>query len=314
VAAVSALRKGTRTARYFLFASLAYNLGYFFFMIQSANLIWIGPWLDWSPIAGSAAEVILLSFALADRIRLTDRELAQQRSAVVQAEKLGALGRMAGEIAHEINNPLAIIHGNAMLLRTLEASPQVKEFAGIIEVTAQRISNVVRGMRALARDSRQDPFQPTPLSTVLQDTMLFCKERSRSVELTVSQPPEDLILRCRSSEISQVLVNLLNNSFDAVEGSPSPWVKLEIAPRSGHVELSVLDSGRGIPRELRARIQEPFFTTKEAGKGLGLGLSIARTIVESHGGVLWLDEKSPQTRFVFTVPLSSKATEPKVKA
>jgi signal transduction histidine kinase len=312
-AAFSALRRGTRTARYFLFASLASNLGYVLFVLQGSNLIWIGHWLEWSPIAGSAAEVVLLSFALADRIRQTDRELSLQRSAVVQAEKLGALGRMAGEIAHEINNPLAIIHGNATLLRTLEASPQVKEFAGTIEVTAQRISNVVRGMRALARDSRQDPFQPTPLSSVLQDTMLFCKERSRTVELTVLHLPQDPILRCRSSEISQVLINLLNNSFDAVEGSPSPWVKLEVAPRSGHVELSVIDSGRGIPRELRARIQEPFFTTKEVGKGLGLGLSIARTIVESHGGSLWLDEKSPQTRFVFTVPLAGKISIPTVK-
>lgn len=305
--AARAFRRGLRTARYFLLASIAYNAGYVFFAIQAANLIWIGHWIEWAPIAGSAAEVTLLSFALADRIRQTDRELSQQRSVVVQAEKLGALGRMAGEIAHEINNPLAIIHGNATLLSSLDSLAQVKEFASTIEHTAKRISNIVRGMRALARDSRQDPFQPTPLSLVLHDTLLFCRERSREVELSVLQPPEDLILRCRSSEISQVLVNLLNNSFDAVEGMPSPWVKLEAALRDGKVELSVIDCGPGVPREFRARIQEPFFTTKDEGKGLGLGLSIARTIVEGHGGALWLDEKSAYTRFVFTVPMSGKA-------
>ncbi|MGZ3735410.1 MAG: 7TM diverse intracellular signaling domain-containing protein, partial [Bdellovibrionota bacterium] len=307
VIAIKASTMKLRAAWYFLLSSFVFNVGFVLYVLQEANLIWLGHFIEFAPHAGSLAEVTLLSFALADRIRQTNLELVQQRTAMVQAEKLGALGRMAGEIAHEINNPLAIIHGNAALLLKLEGSPQVKEFAGTIEATALRISNIVKGMRALARDSRQDPFQPTPLSSILQDAMIFCsdKSRMRGVNLQVVRPEMDLTLRCRSSEISQVLVNLLNNSFDAVEGMNEPWVKVEAVKRSGLVELAVTDSGRGVPRELRPRIQEPFFTTKEAGKGLGLGLSISRTIVESHGGSLWLDEKSEHTRFAFTVPVSN---------
>ena len=255
---------------------------------------------------GVLVEVLLLSFALADRIRRVNWELEQQKAAIVQAEKLSALGRMAGEIAHEISNPLAIIHGHAVLIKKEEgALPHIREFGATIEHTANRISKVVKGMRALARDSRRDPFRPAALGSIVQDALVFCQDKkgAKPVRLEVMDPLEGLSLRCRSSEISQVLANLLNNSFDAVDGVGDPWVKLEVLPRENMVEIAVIDNGHGVPKNLRSRIHEPFFTTKEAGKGLGLGLSISRTIIEGHGGQLWLDESSPNTRFAFTVPL-----------
>jgi len=119
------------------------------------------------------------------------------------------------------------------------------------------------------------------------------------VKLFAPEPEPALAIRCRGSEISQVLVNLLNNAIDASKG------RHEIQAKAGMLEVSVSDNGCGVPRANLARLHEPFFTTKEAGKGIGLGLSIARTIVEGNGGKPSLDETSLHTRFVFSVPLSS---------
>jgi C4-dicarboxylate-specific signal transduction histidine kinase len=136
--------------------------------------------------------------------------------------------------------------------------------------------------------------------------MVLCEERARneSVELRIPGISEDLQVFCRGSEISQVLVNILNNALDAVSGMEEPWVKIEVQERERCVEFGIQDCGPGVDKAIRLRIHEPFFTTKEAGKGIGLGLSISRTIVEGHGGKLWLDEKSSATRFVFTLPIA----------
>lgn len=304
---VRALWLGVRSARYFFLSSLVFNLAMVLFVLQESNLIYLGEFIARSPHFGTMLEVILLSLALGDRIRLTNLELAMQKSAVVHAEKMGALGRMAGEIAHEINNPLAIIQGNSHLLTTMELPAEARAIAATIEATTTRISRVVKGMRALARDSRSDPLQLAQAAAVLQDTLVLCHDRvtSAGVKLHTPEAEPRLHLRCRSSEICQVLVNLLNNALDAVEGRPGAWVRLELKEQGGYLEFSVTDNGPGIPKAIRARIQEPFFTTKEAGKGLGLGLSISRTIVENHGGKIWLDEASQHTRFAFTVPTGS---------
>ena len=267
--------------------------------------------MEWAPFAGTLVQVGLLALALADRILSANRELLAQRAAIIQADKLSALGRMAGEIAHEISSPLAIIHGNSVLIRQqLEAqqtSPlDLAQLAETIESTAMRISRVVKGMRSLSRDSRRDPFQGTLAASILQDSLALCGERIRqsAARFAVAEIPEGLALRCRGSEISQVLVNLLNNAFDAVEGRKDRWVKIEMQCRGEWAEISVVDNGLGVPKAIRQKIHEPFFTTKEAGKGIGLGLSISRTIVDGHGGDLWLDEGAEFTRFVFTVPIA----------
>ncbi len=307
VVAFRALKLGIRSARYFLLSSLVFNVAMVLFVIQETNLIWIGEFMSRAPHVGTALEVLLLSLALADRIKQVNLELAFQKAAVIQADKMSALGRLAGEIAHEINNPLAIIHGNASLLSQLELGPQAKDFARTIEQTAMRISKVVKGMRALARDTRSDPVQSTPLASILQDTLILCQDRisSAGVKFFSPEPDPGLFLRCRATEISQVLVNLLGNAADATNGRADGWIKIEAVRNGSMLEIFVSDNGSGIPKSIRARIHEPFFTTKEAGKGLGLGLSISRTIVENHGGKLWLDESSQFTRFIFSIPLAS---------
>lgn len=301
-----AFRKGVRSAPYFFLSSIAFHLLVLVFQLQAAGLYWLGAWVAKAPEVGTMLEVVLLSFALADRIRATNLEVLRQKAALVHTEKMSALGRLAGEIAHEINNPLAIVHGNAVLIRGMDLPSQAKEFAGTIEHTANRISKVVKGMRGLARDSRGDPLVPVFVSSILQDAAALCGDRARSAGVRVELPDliPDVSVRCRSSEICQVLVNLLNNAIDAVAGTPQPRVRIDARRSGGNLELSVIDNGPGIPKEFRSKVLEPFFTTKEAGKGLGVGLSISATIVQAHGGTLRLDDSTDHTRFVFDLELA----------
>jgi signal transduction histidine kinase len=321
--AVFALWHGVRSARIFLASSFVFNLAMALFLLQSANLIWIGSFIDYAPHLGTLLEVILLSFALADRIRITNQELRRnirermaaeqalerQRNETAQAEKMGALGRMAGGIAHEINNPLAIIQGNASLLKKLgregEASRQeVEEIAETIEQTSVRISKIMKSMRTLARNTREDPMERCSLPAILADTFALCEDRFREGEVRLDFPhlTSGPILFCRPAEICQVLVNLLNNAFDAVEKEPERWVRVDVTERENRLVIGVTDSGPGIPGDLKDRILDPFFTTKEVGRGTGLGLSISRTIAENHGGLLRLVKSSSHTRFELELP------------
>lgn len=109
-------------------------------------------------------------------------------------------------------------------------------------------------------------------------------------------------LICRPSELSRVFLNLLNNAFDAVANLPEKWIKVDISDSDTCTEISVTDSGHGISKEVSDKMFNPFFTTKETGKGTGLGLSISVAIVQVHNGKMYLDSECPNTRFVVEIP------------
>ena len=116
-----------------------------------------------------------------------------------------------------------------------------------------------------------------------------------------------MIINCRSVEISQVLMNLLNNSRDALtmKDSKDPddrWINIVVTDQGENVEINVMDNGNGIPHDVAEKIMQPFFTTKELGKGTGLGLSISRNIIESHKGRFFLDSNSQYTKFTIILP------------
>jgi len=171
------------------------------------------------------------------------------------------------------------------------------------EKTLRRIAGIVSGLRSFSRDAALDPKEPFLVSRMIEETLSLCQERLKTggVALGVEINPDGLIPG-RSGQISQVLLNLIGNSLDAIEQSPDPWIKLEARSRNKRAVLSVMDSGNGIPREVREKIMQPFFTTKCAGKGTGLGLSISKNIIEQHGGTLWYDGHAPHTRFVIELP------------
>lgn len=142
---------------------------------------------------------------------------------------------------------------------------------------------------------------------MIDDALSLCEEHARKagVRLSVEEVPKcELVVN--PVHISQVLYSLLMNALEAVAHleEEQRWARIEFRSESGGLSIAVVDGGAGIPEITSQRIMEPFFTTKEIGKGMGLGLSISKNIMEAHGGVLWLDKMSSNTRFVMDLPTS----------
>ncbi len=244
-----------------------------------------------------------------------EAEIEAGKEQMVASARLSALGMMAGGIAHEINNPLSIIHALASdLVETEEergAAPPGMVLRNSIRIreTADRIARIVKSLRLISREGSRDAFRPVPISKILEETLEICRERFRahSVKLVVPTVNPELTVTGREVQLAQILLNLLQNAFDAVTGQPGQrWVRVDVASREDSVTISVTDSGPGIAPELRSRIMEPFFTTKAVGQGTGLGLSLSKTIAEEHGGKLTYGEDRGHTRFSLELPLAAQ--------
>lgn len=246
---------------------------------------------------------------LAVRFDVSERKTIEQK--LTNSAKLASLGEMAGGIAHEINNPLTVIAGSALSIEDLLKSDPTDKLAiraRTVKIMqyVDRISRIIRGMKSFTRSSDHDKMNAYSARSIIEDTLDMCTDKfnNRGIPIT-TEGALDVELRCRPTEIAQILVNLLNNSYDSVSGSTSPWVKIEVARRAEQLEIRVTDSGRGIPPEIARQIFQPFFTTKAAGKGTGLGLSISKGIAEQHGGKFYLDLNHPNTSFVLTLPIAT---------
>lgn len=236
-------------------------------------------------------------------------QMEEQRQKSIHSSKMASLGEMASSIAHEINNPLSEIVANAWHIRDLHENGALTTeelVAGLdtIEKTGHRIAEVIKGMRSFSRDASHDLFSVAFISSIIKDTLVFCKKRfvSHGIRLETLISDEKLALSCRPTQIGQVLLNVLNNAFDAVLPMSEKWVEIEVEDLGEVIEIRVTDSGPGMSQETKNKLMQPFFTTKDPGKGTGLGLAISRGIVESHGGRFFVDEKSSQTRFVVQLP------------
>ncbi len=238
-----------------------------------------------------------------------ERLLAEQRAKLAESARLASLGTMAAGIAHEINNPLAIIAGCIEQLEACTAdAAEGRELSGrllpMIQRNIARIKKTIQGLRALSRDASEEPFASASMAAIIEDTLVLCQERFRlhGICLEVEEPVPAVSIECRPSQICQVLLNLLNNSFDALKNLSSKWIRIMVIDTGNGVEIAVEDSGPGIPEDIAGHLFVPFFTTKPVQSGLGLGLSISRVIAEAHHGELAIDSSCPHTRFVLRLP------------
>ena len=235
--------------------------------------------------------------------------LTEQRAKLVESARLSSLGIMAAGIAHEINNPLAVIAGCIEQLETKAIAAQTlgdlaKGLLPMIHRNVERIQKTIQGLRALSRDASEDPFASASVDTIIQNTIELCQERFRrhDIHFEIGIPVPAVSIECRSSQISQVILNLLNNAFDAVKDLPERWIRLTVTDLEAAVRIAVEDSGPGIPKDIVDRLFVPFFTTKPEQLGLGLGLSISRIIVKQHRGEIALDFSCSHTRFLVRLP------------
>ena len=252
-----------------------------------------------------------LTFTLENLIKRIDQYNAvlEAQMIKVHSSKMSTLGEMAAGIAHELNNPLAIIHGMAWMTKTkiIEGSSKtemiVENLDKIMKMT-ERSTKIIKGLRIFSRDAVNDAMEKIELNRVIEDTLELCKSRVQSRHIRVDwEAVGEYFAWGKSVQISQVVLNLINNASDAIEGSIDPWIKIQIKQNDKMWEISVIDSGKGIPKEVANKMMLPFYTTKAPGKGTGLGLSISHTILQNHKGQFWYDLNNGNTCFNLSLPI-----------
>lgn len=229
-----------------------------------------------------------------------EEETKQERAKALHSSKLASLGEMAASIAHEINNPLGIIAGSAELLNRYQNDP-AKAYDKILSIqkASERISRIVSGLRKFSRTGDKEFKQNYNLNSIIVESIgiseIIANRYGVPIEFTAYS--EQSNLWCDEIEIEQVLVNLINNSIDAVKNLPQKWIKVQLAENNYEMSVKVIDSGTGIPVQIKDQIFNPFFTTKPVGEGTGLGLSIVKGILANHNATIELVTEMPNTCF-----------------
>lgn len=260
----------------------------------------------------SAATLIIVSLLIFFHLFLgkTEALLQRQQAHLIANSKMASLGEMAGGVAHEINTPLGAVLLNAeIVLKKAESdSPNkeeiIKRARNIVDIS-HRISKIIYGLKGFSRDAKDDDLQTFSIQSLVSDTLSLCGERfrNRGIQVELGESFFDQNIIGQPTQLSQVLLNLLSNSFDAVQSSDNPWIRIEVQRSSEFFEILVTDSGKGIPANIAEKVFQPFFTTKDIGSGTGLGLSISKGIMQKHGGDLIYDSSNANTRFILRFPI-----------
>jgi PAS domain S-box-containing protein len=233
------------------------------------------------------------------------QKIMEQQGQMIANSRLSAIGEMAATITHEINNPLLVILGRCEMIKNQLQQDKslnidlLNKNIEAIEKTGQRIERIVKSMKVLAHDGADEPFHQVRIQEIFDDVAELCTERFKngSIQLTMEIETPEMIVNCRSHQIVQILVNLLNNAYDALENLPEKWIRLYACEKNGQILISITDSGLGIPPQILNKIFIPFFSTKKLQYGTGLGLSVSKSIMRQHKGDLIYDSHSPNTCF-----------------
>jgi two-component system C4-dicarboxylate transport sensor histidine kinase DctB len=238
-----------------------------------------------------------------------DLRLAQDE--LIQAAKLAALGQMSAGISHELNQPLSAIRSfadNARVLLERGRHAAVDANLETISELTERMGHITGQLKTFARKS-VDEHEVVSLRPAIERVLLLSsRARSEDIEIATRICEREPTVRADETRIEQVMLNLVNNAMDVVQGTDRRLVQVEIEHQSEWVTFRVTDSGPGIAPENLAKVFEPFFTTKQKGEGLGLGLSISYGIVKDHGGTICA-ESPPGRGACFTVRLPAAGGE-----
>ncbi len=258
---------------------------------------------------GSANQVLGASTDITVR-KKTELELREQRAELAHVARISTMGELAASLAHELNQPLTAILSNAQAaLRFLSAKPadldEVRDILEDIVKDNSRAGEVIRRMRALVKKEAID-FSTLELANLIRDVVVLVHSDAILQNIQVALDLADHLPPVLGDKVQlqQVVLNLLLNAFDAMKGCPASerQVKLSVKGQgSDFIEVAVSDCGTGLSGSKLDKIFEPFYTTK--GEGLGMGLSICRSIVEAHGGRLWAENNPARgATFYFTIP------------
>ena len=234
-----------------------------------------------------------------------ENRLQRQRQ---RNEKLAALGELVAGVAHEINNPLAVIGGLAQLLER-HADEKVKEDARSIRRMTDRATRIVRSLLTFAREHGTENRKRATLRPLVEETLELLAHRLRTARIEVSVIFDDngAPLWINITQIQQIVLNLITNAEHALREAPYKSIRITTAREEGFALLKIQDSGSGILPDVLPRIFDPFYSTKDVGEGTGMGLSICHGIAESHRGALCVEsEPGKGATFLLRLPIDER--------
>lgn len=274
----------------------------------------------WTVVASGMAFIVLGTIFMARMIvrQQEQADLAQARlnEELIQSSKMAALGKLAAGVAHEVNNPLAVIREKAGWIRDLLEEEDVQnslnfqefeEAVNKIEQHVERAGNVVHRMLGFAR--RMEPVHDDVyVNDLLKQTSVFFDNeiRFRNIELLWNLCEDIPTVQSDASQLQQVFLNLINNAIDAISKNGHLYISTSFNKEENFITISVRDDGPGMDKDVQKRIFDPFFTTKKVGEGTGLGLSISYSIISKLGGnIRFESEAGLGTEFIITLPVRS---------
>ncbi|MAS93031.1 MAG: hypothetical protein CMO55_07515 [Verrucomicrobiales bacterium] len=257
-------------------------------------------------------ELLAEMVASAIEFRLQTERERNLTASLAEAEKLSTMGHLVAGIAHEVNNPLASILGCAELFSGSTGNTEVDRSMEVIRQQAKRAGDLVKQLLSFARVRRPEDLATASMNKVVRESLDLVSPviRLSSVSLKSNLPEEDVLCRMNSTQIQQILLNLLTNAEQAIQeaGVTGGEVSVSLKTTETHCHIHIRDNGPGIDERTQAKIFEPFFTTKETGKGTGLGLSISKDIAHFHGGDLVCESKVGEgCQFTLSVPLCQQS-------
>ncbi|MCB9479488.1 MAG: PAS domain S-box protein [Deltaproteobacteria bacterium] len=268
---------------------------------------------------GERSRLHILQFLDVTEQRRAQQEKARMEATIRQQQKLEAIGTLASGVAHEINNPVQGILGYTELLaEDLPEGDPLREYTEGITYETERVATIVKNLLAFSRQ-KVDEGEQVAMAKLVNDTLSLVRVlvRNDQIRLKIDVPENLPSIPCRAHQIQQVLMNLITNARDALNGrfpgkDPDKIIHITagIFERDGRqwVRTTIEDHGGGIPEEIRERIFDPFFTTKGKDHGTGLGLSVSHGIVRDHGGEFHVESKAGEwTRFHIDLPAARDA-------
>jgi two-component system NtrC family sensor kinase len=265
-------------------------------------------------VALIAIGAVLATRSMMNEMLVMERQKAASEEMVIQESKMAALGKMAAGIAHEINNPLAVIGEKAGWIKDLLEMADVSKSENFQEIAAavnkieyhvNRARTITHRLLGFAR--RMEPVtEILNINTVLEESQAFLENeaRYRNIDIQADYAPDLPKTASDPAQLQQVFLNILNNAIDAIGKDGEVHLKTRHLAKNNEIGIEINDTGSGIPKEMLDKIFDPFFTTKEVGKGTGLGLSISYSIVEKLGGRMMVaSEEGKGTTFTIYLPV-----------
>ena len=272
-----------------------------------------------SQLKAEHTENVAWTHTLEQRVEQKTRELRRAHEHALHTEKMVSIGKMAAVLAHEINNPLSGILTYAKLLRKYldhadngkDRRQEICDSLDLIASESRRCGDLVKNLLTFSRTTPMN-LQPTNLNWVIDQALRLIQHQLELSAIHVEEHLEaDLpLIQCDGAQIEQVLLALLMNAMDAMPQGGNLWITSTADAEANQLRIVVRDDGAGIPPEILPRIFEPFLTTKETGRGVGLGLAISHSILERHSGTIAVQsEVGKGTTFIVTLPWEKEAAK-----